>query len=43
MLKLLKWLKRSPRTLEDMTMKEFTKEIRKNLVTNQKFIEEILK
>jgi len=24
-------------------LKEFTKEIRKNLVTNQKFIEEILK
>jgi hypothetical protein len=43
MFKLLKWFKRHRRTLQDMTMKQFTKEIRKNITTNNVFIEWRLK
>jgi hypothetical protein len=43
MFKLLKWLKRHRRTLQDMTVEEFAKEIRKNITTNNVFIEWRLK
>ena len=32
--RVLKWLKRHCRTLLDMTVEEFAKEIRKNITTN---------
>jgi len=41
--RVLKWLKRHRRILQDMTMKQFTKEIRKNITTNNVFIEWRLK
>jgi predicted transcriptional regulator len=41
--RVLKWLKRHRRTLLDMTVEEFAKEIRKNITTNNVFIEWRLK